>query len=94
MKLLCSAVLLEVIQGARKRERRRECSSLGGRKKEEGEESDKKENVVPTHHPPGPGRDVVAELPFDGALRGFPCHYAVSKLHLMRSPEIRRLKTD
>ena len=64
------------------------------RKKERKKErKKKKENVVPTYHPPGPGWDVVAELPFDGAFRGFPCHYAVSKLHLMRerSPEIRHL---
>lgn len=43
----------------------------------------KKAALLPTHHPPSSGRDVVAELPFDGAVGGFPCHYAVSKLHLM-----------
>ncbi len=53
----------------------------------------KKVHLLPTYHPPSPGRDVVAELPFDGAFRGFSCHYAVSKLHLMlvHSPEIRHL---
>ncbi len=61
--------------------------------KEEQEEEKKKIHLLPTYHPPSPGRDVVAELPFDGAFRGFSCHYAVSKLHLMlvHSPEIRHL---
>lgn len=63
------------------------------KKVKEEEEEEKKVWPLPTYHPPSPGRDVVAELPFDGAFRGFSCHYAVSKLHLMlvHSPEIRHL---
>lgn len=63
-------------------------------KKERKEENGRKKNwLLPTYHPPSPGWDVVAELPFDGAFWGFSCHYAVSKLHLMlvHSPEIRHL---
>lgn len=54
-----------------------------GRESRKKRRKKKKAAVLPTHHPPSSGRDVIAELPFDGSVGGFPCHYAVSKLHLM-----------
>lgn len=39
---------------------------MRGKKKEEG--GKKLLWLLPTYHPPSPGRDVVAELPFDGAF--------------------------
>lgn len=58
-------------------QRGRESRKGGGKGKK------KRQSRLPTHHPPSSGRDVVAKLPFDGAVGSFPCHYAVSKLHLM-----------
>lgn len=71
------------------REEQRGAGVFGGRKREREEGG---EQLVPTHHPPRPGWDVVAQLPFDGSFRAFPRHHAVREPHLRaRSPDMRHL---